>query len=273
MRLTPNLKVMGSKSLYNKRSKNWLHWLKRYSGSVGSKGTRDGAHITSIQTLLKVKRWSVSHSHLFPDKIKFSAARVRRMWKSRGSWLLPSPGYVRLDPGVRRALILGVTCVQSLVVSDSLRPRGLRHTRLPCLVVSPRVCSDSRPLSRWCHLFLCRPLLLLPSVFPSIRVFSNELALCIRFWSFKVLEISPSNSGSKGPGLISFRIDKFDLLAVQGTLKSLLQHHSSKASILQHSALLMVKLSHLHVTTGKTIALTIWTKWCLCVLIHCLALS
>ena len=105
------------------------------------------------------------------------------------------------------------------------------------------------------HLFLCSPLLLLPSIFPSIRVFSNESALCIRwpqYWSFS-FNISPSN---KHPGLISFRIDWLDLLAVQGTLKSLLWHYSSKASILQLSAFFTVQLSHPYMTTGKTIALT-----------------
>ena len=108
------------------------------------------------------------------------------------------------------------------------------------------------------HLILCRPLLLVPSIFLSIRVFSNESALCIRWpkdWSFS-FSISPSNEYL---GLISFRIDWFDLLAVQGTLKSLLQHHSSKASIPQRSVFFMVQLSHLHMTTGKTIALTIQT--------------
>ena len=103
------------------------------------------------------------------------------------------------------------------------------------------------------YLILCHRLLLLPSILPSIRVFLNELALRIRwpqYWSFS---ISPSNEYS---GLISFRIDWFDLLAVQGTLKSLLQHHSSKASVLQHSAFFMVQLSHPCMTTGKTIALT-----------------
>jgi len=108
------------------------------------------------------------------------------------------------------------------------------------------------------HLILCRPLLLLPSIFPSIRVFSNESILCIRWpkdWSFS-FSISPSNEYS---GLISFRIDLFDLLAVQGILKSLLQHHSSKASILQCSAFFIVQLSHQYMTTGKTIALTRWT--------------
>ena len=106
------------------------------------------------------------------------------------------------------------------------------------------------------HFILCRPLLLLSSIFPSIRVFSNESALCIRWpkdWSFS---FSPSN---EHPGLISFRMDWLDLLVVQGTLKSLLQHHSSKASILRHSAFLIVQLSHPYMTTGKTIALTRWT--------------
>ena len=105
------------------------------------------------------------------------------------------------------------------------------------------------------HLILCGPLLLLPSIFPSIRVFSSESVLCIRwpkYWSFS-FKISPPNEYS---GLISFRLDWLDLLAVQGTLKSLLQHHSSKASILQCSAFFTVQLSHLYMTTGKTIPLT-----------------
>ena len=108
------------------------------------------------------------------------------------------------------------------------------------------------------HLILCRPLLLLPSIFPSIRVFSNESALHIRwpkYWSFS-FSISLS---SEHPGLISFRMDWLDLLAVQGTLKSLLQHHTSKASILQRSASFIVQISHPYMTTGKTIALTRWT--------------
>ena len=124
------------------------------------------------------------------------------------------------------------------------------------------------------HLILCCPLLLLPSVFPSIRVFSNESALCIRwpkYWSFS-FNISPS---SENPGLISFRMDWLDLLAVQGTLKNLLQHHSSKASILLHSAFFTVQLSHPYMTTGKTIALTQWTfvDKGLCFLICCLGWS
>ena len=115
-------------------------------------------------------------------------------------------------------------------------------------------------------LILCHPLLLLPSIFPNIRVFSNESALRIRwpkYWSFS-FNISPS---SEHPGLISFSMDWLDLLEVQGTLKSLLQHHSSKASILQCSAFFIVQLSHPYMTTGKTIAVirqTVLTKYCLC---------
>ena len=108
------------------------------------------------------------------------------------------------------------------------------------------------------HLILCHPLLLLPSIFPSLKVFSSELALHIRwpkYWNFS-FSISPSNEYS---GLISFRIDWLDVLKVQGTFKSLLQHHSSRASILWHSAFLMVQLSYPYMTTGKTIALTRWT--------------
>ena len=108
------------------------------------------------------------------------------------------------------------------------------------------------------HLILCYPLLLLPSIFPGIKIFSNESVLHIRwpkYWSFS-FNISPFN---EHPGLISFRMDWLDLLAVQGTLKSLLQHHSSKASVLRCLAFFLVQLSHPYMTTGKTIALTRWT--------------
>ena len=108
------------------------------------------------------------------------------------------------------------------------------------------------------HFILCHPLLLLPPIFPSIKVFSSESILCVKcpkYWSFS-FSISPSSEYS---GLISFRIDWLDLLAVQGTLKSLLQHHSSKASVLWCSAFFMVQLSYPYMTTGKTIALTRWT--------------
>ena len=145
-------------------------------------------------------------------------------------------------------------------MSDSLRPHEPQHTKPPCLSPTPRVYPNSRPLSQWCHLTISshHPLLLLPSIFPNIRVFSNESTLCIRwpkYWSFS-FNISASN---EHPGLISFRMDWLDLLAVQGTLKSLLQHHRSKASILLHSAFFIVQHSHPYMTTGKIIALTRWT--------------
>ena len=146
-------------------------------------------------------------------------------------------------------------------MSHSLQPHRLHHTWLPCLLLSPRVCSNAYPLCGWLpcnHLILCHPLLLLPSIFPSIRVFSNESALCIKwpkYWSFS-FSISPFKEYS---GLISFKINWFDLLAFQGTLRSLLQCHSWKASILQHSAFFIVQLSHPYMTTGKTITLTIGT--------------
>ena len=143
-------------------------------------------------------------------------------------------------------------------MSDSLRPHGLQHARPPCPSPTPghlpRLMSIESVMPSN-HLLLCCPLLL-PSAFPSIRVFSSESVLRIRWpkcWSFS-FSISPSNEYS---GLISFRIDWFDLLAVQGTFKSLLQHHNSKAAILQCSAFFMVQLSHPYMTTGKTIALTI----------------
>ena len=139
-------------------------------------------------------------------------------------------------------------------MSNSLQPHGLQHARLPCpsptqsllKLISIKLVMPSNPL------ILCRPLLLLPSIFPSIRVFTNESVLGIRwpkYWSFS-FSIIPSNEYL---GLISFRINWFDLLAVQGTLKSLLQHHSSKASILQCSAFFIVQISHsLHDYWKKT---------------------
>ena len=142
------------------------------------------------------------------------------------------------------------------VVSQSLQLHGLQHIRPPCPSPTPRAYSNSYPsVMPSNHLILCRPLLLLPSIFPSIKVFSNESVLCIRwpkYWSFS-FSISPSDEYS---GLISFRMDWLALLAVQGTLKSLLQHHSSKASILRRSAFFIVQLSHPYMTTGKIIALT-----------------
>ena len=129
----------------------------------------------------------------------------------------------------------------------------------------PGVCSNSCPSSRWCHLILCCPLLLLPSIFPSIRAFSNESALCIRwpkYWGFS-FNISPSNEYS---GLICFRIDWFDLLSFQVTLKSLLQHHNSKASILWCSIFFTVQLSHPYITVGKPLSLSVLLIYILLIL-------
>ena len=135
-------------------------------------------------------------------------------------------------------------------MSDSLRPHEPQQPRPKVMSIESVMPSN--------HLILCRPLLFLPPIPPSIRVFSNESALCIRwpkYWSFS-FNISPFN---EHPGLISFRMDWLDLLAVQGTLKSLLQHHSSKTSIPLHSAFFTIQLSHPYMTTGKNIALTRWT--------------
>ena len=151
-------------------------------------------------------------------------------------------------------------CFQSLNLLQLSTPWKLQHTRFPCASLSPRVCSNTCSLSQWCHptISCSCPLLLLPSIFPITLVFSSESALHFRgpkYWNFS-FSISPSNEYS---GLISFRIDWFDLLAVQGTLKSLLQPHSSKVSVLRCSAFFMVQLSLPYMTNGKTIALTIQT--------------
>ena len=148
-------------------------------------------------------------------------------------------------------------------MSDSLCLHGLQHARLSCLSPTswslPKFMFIASVMTSSCLILYC-PLLLL-SIFLSIKVFSNESAVCIRwprYWSFSC-SISPSNENS---GLISFKIDWFGLLAVQRTLKSLLQHHSSEASVLRCSAFFMVQLSQPYMTTGKTTALTIWTFVC-----------
>ena len=143
------------------------------------------------------------------------------------------------------------------VVSDSLQSHGLQDARLLCPSSTPGVYSNSsiKSVMPSNHVILCCPLLLPLSVFPTIRVFSSESVLHIRwpkYWSFS-FNISPSN---EHPGLISFMMDWLDLLVVQGILKSLLQHHSSKASILWHSTFFIVQLTHPYMTTGKTIALS-----------------
>ena len=152
------------------------------------------------------------------------------------------------------AISLTLLLFSHWVMSDSLWPHGLQHASPPCPPLSPEVCSNSCPLSQIRHqnISFCCPLLFLPSIFPSIRVFFNELALSIRwpkYWSFS---ISPSKVYS---GLISFRMDWFAVLTVQRTLNNPLQHHSSKASVLQCSANFMVQLSYPYMTTGKTIEL------------------
>ena len=145
-------------------------------------------------------------------------------------------------------------------MSNCLRPHELQHARPPCPSPSPsslRLTSIESVMPS-SHLILCHPLLLLPPIPPSIRVFSNKSTLHMKrpnYWSFRV-SISPSN---EHPELVSFRMDWLYLFAVQGTCKSFLQHHSSKASILRHSAFFTVQLSHPYMTTAKTIALTRWT--------------
>ena len=136
---------------------------------------------------------------------------------------------------------------------NSLQTHGLQHTSLPCPSLSPSLLTliSIELVTPFNHLVFSCLLLLLPSIFPSIRVFSNESALGIRWSKYWCFNISPSN---EHPGLI-FKMDWLDLLAIQETLKSLLQHHSSKTSILQHSTFLMDQLSHLYITTGKTIGL------------------
>ena len=150
-------------------------------------------------------------------------------------------------------------------MSDSLWPHGLQPTKLPCPSPNPGAFTNSCSLSRWCHPTISSSVVPFSSSlqsFPASRViviFSNESVFCIRWpkcWSFS-FNISPSNEYSE---LVSFRMDWFDLLAVQGTLKSLLQHHSSIASILRCSVFFIVQLSHPYITTGKTMALTRWTS-------------
>ena len=143
-------------------------------------------------------------------------------------------------------------------MSDSLWPHGLQHARLLCPPLSPGVCANSCPLSLWCYLTIsssATPYLSCPQSFPASGSFPMS-RLCIRWLKYWSFSISPSNECSE---LISFRIDWFDLLAVQGTLRSLLQHHNLKASILLPSAFFMVQLSHPYMSTGKNMALTILT--------------
>ena len=175
-------------------------------------------------------------------------------------WILPSAFSASIDIIMCFFLFLPVNMINSVQFSHSIMSNSLRPLACQASLSITNSWSFLRLMSIELvmpsnHLILCCPLLLPPSVFPSIRVFSNVSVLYIRwpkYWSFS---ISPSN---EHPGLISFKMDWLDFLAFQGTLKSLVQHHGSKASILWWSAFFIVQLSHPHMTTGKTIALTIW---------------
>ena len=161
----------------------------------------------------------------------------------------------------------------------TLQPHELQQARPPCPSPIPRVHSNSHPLSRWCHPAISSsviPFSSWPPIPPSMRVFSNESTLHMRwpnYWRFSFSNIT----SKENPGPISFRMDWLGLLAVQGTFKCLLQHHSSEASVLWRPLFFMIQLSHLYMTTGKTVALTRGTslsvKWCLCFLICCLGFS
>ena len=173
-------------------------------------------------------------------------------------WLFVTPWIIQSMEFYRPEHWSGFSSVQLLshvrLFATTARQASLSITN--CQSLPEPMCIELVMPSK--HLILCHPLLLLPSIFPTIRVFSNESALCIRWpkdWSFS-FNISPSN---EHPGLISFRMDWLDLLSDQGTLKSLLQHHSSKTSILWCSAFFIIQLSHPYMTTGKTLALTRWT--------------
>ena len=203
--------------LFKKKKKSWQNQWKH---SVSSK---NGLHIKGLKEILGTFWWSLLILLLELISLWFDFSSVQLL---RRVWLFATPWTA--------------ACQASLSITN--------YWSLPKTMSIELVMPSN-------HLILCCPLLLLPSIFPSIRVFSNESALRVRwpkYWSFS-FNISPTN---EYPGLISFRMDWLDLLAVQRTLKSLLQHHSSKASILWHSAFFIVQFSHPYMTTGKTIALT-----------------
>ena len=199
----------------------------------------------------------------FSGKAQWTRVRSLGRFRSLSSLLIRLSKHLQLSfsSWFREGMLLFCCSVQfSSVVSNSLQPHGLQHARLPYPSPTPRAYSNSCPLSLWCHPTISPTVVPFssPSIFPSIRVFPSELVFCIRwpkYWSFS-FNISVSNEYS---GLISFRMNWLDLLAIKGTLKSLLQHHSSKGSILRRSAFFLVLLSHPYMTTGTTIALARWT--------------
>ena len=200
--------------------------------------------------------WSivpVTYQKVSP-KSEFLEAHTSALWRLWFARL--SGGSLQVDPSY--CISVQFSCS---VVSNSLITQGLQHARLPCPSPTPGACSNSCPLSRWCHPTISSSVIPFSSClqsFPASGSFQMSQFFPMshikwpNYWSFS-LSISPSNKYS---GLISFRMDWLDLLAVQGALKSLLQHHSSKASILRCSAFFIVQLSHPYMTTGKTIALT-----------------
>ena len=219
-------------------------------------------HNNSVQLFpLKLMKCKPSTEHWMGDVHRI--ANVCAVWMM-GSKLMrkgEAENFLRLWIIFHSSVQFSSIWFSHSVVSDSLQPHELPHARSLCPSPTPKVYSNSCP-SPWLvmssnHLIFCHPLLL-PPISPSIRIFFNESTLHMRwpkYWSFS-FSISPS---IEHPGLISFRMDWLDLLAFQGTLKSLLQHHSSKASIFQCSAFFTVRISHPYMTTGKTIALTRWT--------------
>ena len=217
-------------------------------------------HLNSIdQALSKCKsKWYNNHlslSSAFPDVGKVSNSND---WLNTffASQVIPNSVFLTLF-NLTELLTDGVQFSRS-VVSGSKQPYGWQHARLPCPSPTPGACSNSCPLSHWCHPTISSSVIPFSShlqSFPASGSFPSESVLLIRWpqhWSFS-FSISPSNEYS---GLISFRMDWLDLLSVQGTLKSLHQHHSSKASILLRSAFFMIQLSHPYASTGKTLALT-----------------
>ena len=204
----------------------------------------------------------LEYQYLLPDKIDFKTKTVTR--DEKWHYIIIKESIQQEDIIIVNICSLNISSVQfsRWVMSDSLRPHESQHARPPCPSPTPGVHPNSCASSRWCHPAISSsviPFSSCPQSLPaSGRVFSNESTLCMRwpeYWSFS-LNISPSNENA---GLVSFRMDWLDLLAVQGTPKSFLQHHSSKVLILQCSAFFTVQLSHPYMTTGETIALTRWT--------------